>query len=54
MRVVALTGRGGTPLADLADIAIVTPGGRYADRVRSAHQGDPHFLIELVERRPRR
>jgi D-sedoheptulose 7-phosphate isomerase len=51
MRVVALTGRGGTPLADLADIAIVTPGGRYADRVQELHIKVIHILIELVERR---
>jgi D-sedoheptulose 7-phosphate isomerase len=51
MRVIALTGRGGTPLADLADIAIVTPGGRYADRVQELHIKVIHILIELVERR---
>ena len=51
MRVIALAGRGGTPLADLADIAIVTPGGRYADRVQELHIKVIHILIELVERR---
>jgi len=51
MRVIALTGRGGTPLAELADIAIVTPGGRYADRVQELHIKVIHILIELVERR---
>ncbi len=51
MRVIALTGRDGTPLADLADIAIVTPGGRYADRVQELHIKVIHILIELVERR---
>ena len=51
MRVIALTGRAGTPLADLADVAIVTPAGRYADRVQELHIKVIHILIELVERR---
>jgi D-sedoheptulose 7-phosphate isomerase len=51
MRVIALLGRGETPLAELADIAIVTPGGRYADRVQELHIKVIHILIELVERR---
>ncbi len=51
MRVVALVGRVGTPLADLADIAIVTPGGKYADRVQELHIKVIHILIELIERR---
>ena len=51
VRVIALTGRGGTPLAELADIAIVTPAGRYADRVQELHIKVIHILIELVERR---
>jgi D-sedoheptulose 7-phosphate isomerase len=51
MRVIALTGRDATPLAALADIAIVTPGGRYADRVQELHIKVIHILIELVERK---
>jgi D-sedoheptulose 7-phosphate isomerase len=51
LKVIALTGRAGTPLVDLADIAIVTPGGRYADRVQELHIKVIHILIELVERR---
>ena len=51
VRVIALTGRGGTPLADVADIAIVTAAGRYADRVQELHIKVIHILIELVERR---
>jgi len=51
MRVIALAGRGGTPLAELADIAVVTPGGSYADRVQELHIKVIHILIELVERR---
>jgi D-sedoheptulose 7-phosphate isomerase len=51
VRVIALTGRAGTPLAEVADIAIVTPAGRYADRVQELHIKVIHILIELVERR---
>jgi D-sedoheptulose 7-phosphate isomerase len=51
MKVIGLTGRSGTPLAELADIAIVTPGGKYADRVQELHIKVIHILIELVERR---
>jgi D-sedoheptulose 7-phosphate isomerase len=51
MKTIALTGRAATPIVELADIAIVTPGGRYADRVQELHIKVIHILIELVERR---
>lgn len=51
MKVIALTGRAATPVTELADIALVTPGGRYADRVQELHIKVIHILIELVERR---
>jgi D-sedoheptulose 7-phosphate isomerase len=51
VRVIALTGRAGTPLTELADVAIVTAAGRYADRVQELHIKVIHILIELVERR---
>ncbi len=51
VRVIALTGRAGTPITELADLAIVTPGGQYADRVQELHIKVIHILIELVERR---
>jgi D-sedoheptulose 7-phosphate isomerase len=51
VRVIGLAGRASTPLAELADIAIVTPAGRYADRVQELHIKVIHILIELVERR---
>ncbi len=51
VKVIALTGRPGTPITQLADIAIVTPGGKYADRVQELHIKVIHILIELVERR---
>ncbi|HXU52964.1 MAG TPA: D-sedoheptulose 7-phosphate isomerase [Casimicrobiaceae bacterium] len=49
VRVIALTGNRGSPLEALADVAIVTPGGRYADRVQELHIKVIHILIELVE-----
>jgi D-sedoheptulose 7-phosphate isomerase len=51
MKVIGLTGKPGTPLAQLADVPIVTPGGKYADRVQELHIKVIHILIELVERR---
>ena len=51
VRVIALTGRDATPLVQMADVAIVTPAGRYADRVQELHIKVIHILIELVERR---
>jgi D-sedoheptulose 7-phosphate isomerase len=51
MKVIALTGRAATPITELADIALVTPGGRYADRVQELHIKVIHILIEVVERR---
>ena len=51
MKVIGLTGRPATPVADRADICIVTPGGKYADRVQELHIKVIHILIELVERR---
>jgi D-sedoheptulose 7-phosphate isomerase len=51
MKVIGLTGRAATPLAESADIAIVTPAGKYADRVQELHIKVIHILIELVERR---
>ena len=51
IRVIGLTGKPGTALAEAADIAIITPAGRYADRVQELHIKVIHILIELVERR---
>ena len=52
MKVVGMTGRPESPLAKMADIAIVTPSGSaYADRVQELHIKAIHIMIELVERR---
>ena len=50
MTVVALTGKAGSPITDEADIAVVTPAGRWADRVQELHIKVIHSLIELIER----
>lgn len=50
MIVVGLTGKKNSPLAEQADIAIVTPAGRWADRVQELHIKCIHIMIELVER----
>jgi len=34
VKVIGLTGRHDSPLEELADVAVVTPAGRYADRVQ--------------------
>ncbi len=51
VKVIALTGKQGSPLGQWADIEICTPGGRFADRVQELHIKVIHILIELVERR---
>jgi D-sedoheptulose 7-phosphate isomerase len=50
MQVIALTGRGESALAAVADCTISTPAGRYADRVQELHIKVIHILIELIER----
>ncbi len=51
VKVVALTGRDETPITELADVSIVTPAGRWADRGQELHIKCIHILIELIERR---
>lgn len=51
VKVVALTGCDETPITELADVSIVTPAGRWADRVQELHIKCIHILIELIERR---
>ena len=52
MKVVGMTGRAGSLLAEMADIAIVSPSvSAYADRVQELHIKAIHIMIELVERR---
>lgn len=42
-------GKPNTPICELADVAIVTPAGRFADRVQELHIKVIHILIELIE-----
>jgi D-sedoheptulose 7-phosphate isomerase len=50
IKVIGLTGRLGSQLADLSDICICTPAGAFADRVQELHIKVLHILIELAER----
>jgi len=51
MKVIALSGKPGATLTQLADVDICTPGGQFADRVQELHIKVIHILIESVERR---
>ena len=50
MAVVALTGKGGGQLAELADVEIRVPHHGYADRIQEIHIKVIHILIMLIER----
>lgn len=50
VKVIALTGKPGSQLQDLADLCICAPGGDFADRTQELHIKVIHILIELVER----
>lgn len=47
--VIGLSGAPESKLAQLADISICTPVGRFADRVQELHIKVLHILVELVE-----
>lgn len=49
MKVVALTGKTGGKLADLADIEIRAPHSEYADRAQEIHIKVIHCLIDSIE-----
>jgi D-sedoheptulose 7-phosphate isomerase len=49
MRTVALVGQPGSPLEAASELAIVTPAGRYSDRIQELHIKVIHVLIELIE-----
>ena len=50
MRVVALTGRPGAPLGELADVEVVTDSGEpWADRVQEVHGVVLHMWVEIIE-----
>lgn len=47
--VIGLTGKPESRLAELADICISTPVGKFSDRVQELHIKVLHILVELVE-----
>ena len=51
MQTIVLTGRAESRLPGLADVAVVTPGRQYADRVQELHIKVIHILIDSVEQR---
>ena len=50
MKVIALTGKNGGELAELADVEIRVPHMGYADRVQEIHIKVIHILIQLIEK----
>lgn len=50
MTVVALTGKTGGKLAELADVEVRAPQSEYADRVQEIHIKIIHSLIDYLER----
>ena len=49
MKVIALTGKTGGDLAELADVEIRAPHSKYADRVQEIHIKVIHSLIHYIE-----
>jgi len=50
MKIVALTGKTGGRLAELADVEIRVPHAGYSDRIQEIHIKIIHALIEFIER----
>jgi len=50
MKVIALTGKNGGELAELADVEIRVPHMGYADRIQEIHIKVIHILIQLIEK----
>ena len=50
VKTVALLGKGGGEMKDLADIAIVVPVATTSDRIQELHIKILHIAIEAVER----
>ena len=49
MKVLALTGPAGNPLADLADAAVCAPAAPHSDRIQEIHIKVIHILIHAIE-----
>ncbi|MFS0757981.1 SIS domain-containing protein [Noviherbaspirillum sp. 1P10PC] len=50
MHVIILSGKQNSALAEMSDIYVNTPGGKFADRVQEFRIKILHILIELIER----
>ncbi|GHE52713.1 MULTISPECIES: D-sedoheptulose 7-phosphate isomerase [Roseivirga] len=50
MKIVALTGKNGGELAELADVEIRVPHFGYADRIQEVHIKVIHIIIQLIEK----
>ncbi|MDR2835743.1 MAG: D-sedoheptulose 7-phosphate isomerase [Bacteroidales bacterium] len=51
MKVIALTGKDGGILKDLADVEIRTPMSKYSDRIQEIHIKIIHSLIDFIEQK---
>jgi len=49
MKVIALTGPAGNPLADMADVAVCAPAAPHSDRIQEIHIKVIHILIHAIE-----
>lgn len=49
MKVIALTGPAGNPLADSADAAVCAPSAPHSDRIQEIHIKVIHILIHAIE-----
>ncbi|MDO9757628.1 D-sedoheptulose 7-phosphate isomerase [Glaesserella parasuis] len=49
MKIIAMTGKDGGKIAELADIEIRVPHFRYADRIQEIHIKVIHILMMLIE-----
>lgn len=49
MKVLALTGPAGNPLAELSDVAVCAPASAYSDRIQEIHGKVIHILIHAIE-----
>jgi D-sedoheptulose 7-phosphate isomerase len=50
MKVIALTGKSGGKLAELADVEIRVPHSGYSDRIQEVHIKIIHTLIQYIEK----
>jgi D-sedoheptulose 7-phosphate isomerase len=50
MKVIALTGKNGGELGELADVEIRVPHMGYADRIQEIHIKVIHIMIQLIEK----